>query len=299
MRVLVVEDHPLIALTLADTLTHCGHEVIGPAADSSHAMELAERELPRMAFVDVDLESKGAGLDLARLLYEQQIAVVLTTGQTAAARKCECAVGLLSKPYDLDDAALAVPVVEAMLDGKHPPPPQIPASLEMLPAADMHPMTSAPLQEASLEDCGCSDILVVEDRVGDAALIAAALAQSNPADRVTVAHNSAEALDYLFSHAGSSPAPDVVLLSVQMPGRCGLDVLDAMKADQRLRSVPVVIMTSSDASEDVLECYEHGANACVLTPRGLPDYLANVQRVGRFWARLNRVPPPQQRNHLQ
>jgi len=137
MRVLVVEDHPLIALTLADTLEGSGHHVVGPASDSGQALELADRERPEMAFVDVDLEIKGAGLEVARYLHVNGIAVVLTTGQVNAARACECAVGLLSKPYDLDDVVLTVPVVEALLEGKTPPASRMPANLELLEATHL------------------------------------------------------------------------------------------------------------------------------------------------------------------
>jgi DNA-binding NarL/FixJ family response regulator len=135
MRVLIVEDHPLIALTLADTLESSGHQVIGPAPDSTQALELARREQPHMAFVDVDLESKGAGLEVARELHAKLIPVVLTTGQINAARACECAVGLLCKPYDLADVAQTVPIVEAILEGKEPPPPALPGKLELFEAA--------------------------------------------------------------------------------------------------------------------------------------------------------------------
>src|SRR4051812_5736023 len=121
MRVLVVEDQPLIALTLAETLENAGHEVVGPTATSAEALLLAQRKQPRLALVDIDLERRGIGLELAQRLHADHIAVLLTSGQVNVARSCECAFGLLAKPYSLEDARQAVAIIEAILDDKPSP----------------------------------------------------------------------------------------------------------------------------------------------------------------------------------
>jgi two-component system, response regulator PdtaR len=131
MRVLIVEDEPLIAGLLVDALVDAGHEVIGPAYRSDEAVALASQFNPMLAFVDLDLETKNAGLEVARELNRVGIAVIFATGQGDIARQCACGLGLMMKPFRPSDAALSVPVVEAILCGKLPPPPSIPASLQL------------------------------------------------------------------------------------------------------------------------------------------------------------------------
>jgi len=131
MRVLIVEDEPMIAELLAEALTEAGHDVVGPAYRSDDALSLAGKLPPTLAFVDLDLEKKHAGIEVARELNRMGIAVIFATGQGDIARQCACALGLMAKPFRPTDAAMSVPVVEAILGGKMPPPPAIPQSLQL------------------------------------------------------------------------------------------------------------------------------------------------------------------------
>ncbi|HEY5759006.1 MAG TPA: response regulator, partial [Steroidobacter sp.] len=116
MRVLVVEDQWLIATDLADALLAAGHQVIGPALDSTHALLLAASEHPQLALIDIDLERRGIGLEIAERMHsEHDTAVIFTTAQPTLARTCHWAFGLICKPYDVTEAAAAVDAVEMQL----------------------------------------------------------------------------------------------------------------------------------------------------------------------------------------
>jgi DNA-binding response OmpR family regulator len=132
MRILIVEDEPLIAMLLDDTLRDAGHEVVGIADTSTAARHLAEVEHPTVALVDVDLERKKIGIEVARELLSAGIAPLFITGQVDLAREnSETAVGLLGKPFEPHDVVEALDVLACQLRGGHPPPPTIPRSLEL------------------------------------------------------------------------------------------------------------------------------------------------------------------------
>jgi CheY-like chemotaxis protein len=138
-------------------------------------------------------------------------------------------------------------------------------------------------------------ILLVDDSEQDVELALAALADHDLAGEVRVLHDGAEALDYLqrrgaFSgREGSDPA--VVLLDLKMPRVDGLKVLRELKADERLRTIPVVMLTSSQEERDLMESYALGANAYVVKPASFAEFSQAVAQLGTFWALLN-VPPP-------
>lgn len=113
MDILLVEDDLLVAYAVGAVLTNAGHNVLGPAARSSDALELADGHHPALALVDIDLEYKHAGLDVARELANRDIPVLFVSGQRETAREaCDAAVGFVSKPYDFRVMVDAIDFVE-------------------------------------------------------------------------------------------------------------------------------------------------------------------------------------------
>lgn len=116
MHVLVIEDQWLIAADLIEALEAAGHQVVGPALDSMQALTLATNEHPQLALIDIDLEKRGIGIEVAERLHDELgITVIFMTGQVELARRCDFALGLISKPYDTAQAAAAVGVIEIAL----------------------------------------------------------------------------------------------------------------------------------------------------------------------------------------
>jgi len=143
-------------------------------------------------------------------------------------------------------------------------------------------------------------ILLVEDDPDDEALTLRALKKNNIANQVVVAHDGAEALDYLLGsgmHAGRdlSVMPQVVLLDLKLPRIDGLEVLRRIRADERLRLLPVVVLTSSDEEKDIIESYNLGANSYVRKPVGFVEFVEAIRQLGLYWLVLNKALPPGRR----
>jgi len=140
------------------------------------------------------------------------------------------------------------------------------------------------------------NILLVEDDPQDVELTLMALAEYHMANRVKIVHNGAEALEYLYSRESFISRMDgnslVVLLDLKMPKLNGLQVLLTMKADERLRNIPVVVLTSSRETSDLAECYGSGANAYVVKPVDFSEFMRVVRLIGIFWVDINECPPP-------
>jgi len=139
-------------------------------------------------------------------------------------------------------------------------------------------------------------ILLVEDNPTDEELTLRALRKSNVANDVVVARDGAEALDYLFArgaYAARDPAdlPHVVLLDLNLPKIGGLDVLRAIRADERTRTLPVVILTSSAEEKDLVGSYGAGANSYIVKPVDFSQFSESVRQLGLYWIVLNRTPP--------
>jgi two-component system, response regulator len=138
-------------------------------------------------------------------------------------------------------------------------------------------------------------ILLAEDSAQDVELTLNALAKNNISNRVDVARDGAEALDYLYKrgrHAGRKNGnPGLLLLDLKMPKVDGLEVLRAVKADPQLRTIPVVILTSSREEQDVVRSYELGVNAYVVKPVEFDKFVAAVRDLGLFWILINEPPP--------
>jgi two-component system, response regulator len=140
-----------------------------------------------------------------------------------------------------------------------------------------------------------SRILLVEDSAQDVELTLNALAEHNLSNLVDLARDGAEALDYLFkrgAHAARQNGnPVLILLDLKMPKIDGLEVLRTVKADPRLRTIPVVVLTSSREEQDVVRSYELGVNAYVVKPVEFDKFVAAVRELGLFWMLLNEPPP--------
>jgi len=139
-------------------------------------------------------------------------------------------------------------------------------------------------------------ILLVEDNPDDIELTRRAFEEARLGNVVIVAHDGAEALDLLFGtgpHAGAArPLPEVVLLDLKLPKIDGLEVLRRIRADERTRHLPVVVLTSSSEQQDLISSYDLGANSFVQKPVSFVEFLEAARQLGLYWLVLNRTPPP-------
>jgi two-component system response regulator len=138
-------------------------------------------------------------------------------------------------------------------------------------------------------------ILLVEDNPDDELLTKRALTKNQIVTRLVVAHDGVEALDYLFGtgpHAGRdlSDQPTVVLLDLKLPRIDGLEVLRRMRADERTRMLPVVVLTSSKEDQDLKRCYQVGASSYVRKPVDFDEFIEAVRQLGLYWLVLNESP---------
>jgi|ERR1019366_1372015 CheY-like chemotaxis protein len=139
-------------------------------------------------------------------------------------------------------------------------------------------------------------ILLVEDNPDDEELTLRALRKNNIGNRVVVAHDGVEALDYLHGtgpHSGRDTRlqPQVMLLDLNLPRIDGLEVLRRVRAHESTRHIPTVVLTSSKQDEDVVRSYSLGANAYVRKPVDFGEFLEAVKCLGLFWLVLNEAPP--------
>lgn len=139
-------------------------------------------------------------------------------------------------------------------------------------------------------------ILLVEDDPDDEALMLRALKKSNITNTVDVVRDGVEALDYLSgagAYAGRGPAgsPAVVLLDLKLPRLDGLEVLRRLRADERRKLIPVVVLTSSTQEEDIINSYKMGANSYVRKPVDFNQFAEAVRQLGLYWLLINQRPP--------
>ncbi|HZM03848.1 MAG TPA: response regulator [Candidatus Saccharimonadales bacterium] len=146
-------------------------------------------------------------------------------------------------------------------------------------------------------------ILLVEDDPRDAELTLSALEEDHLASKVALVSNGAEALDYLYRRgtfkARTGGPPILVMLDLKMPLVNGLEVLQVMKGDGQLRTIPVVVLTSSREPVDLSACYQHGANAYVVQPLDFSEFMTAIKQLGVFWTAVNEPPPIRCREHSE
>ncbi len=140
------------------------------------------------------------------------------------------------------------------------------------------------------------DILLVEDNPNDLELTQHALGASNLANRVQVARDGEEALDFLlcrgrYSERDASSGPKLVLLDLKLPKVDGLEVLRALREDPRTKLLPVVVLTSSDQETDMVKSYALGVNSYLVKPVDFGEFTTAVSQLGMYWLMLNESPP--------
>jgi two-component system response regulator len=140
-------------------------------------------------------------------------------------------------------------------------------------------------------------IFLVEDNANDEALTLRALKKSKIANEVVVARDGAEALDYLFARGiyasrDAMDLPEIVLLDLNLPKVGGLDVLRSIRADERTKLLPVIMLTSSTEDNDLISGYRNGANSYVVKPVDFTQFSEAVRQLGMYWLVINKRPPP-------
>ena len=142
---------------------------------------------------------------------------------------------------------------------------------------------------------GLGRILIVEDDPNDVELTLTALGEYNLANEVVVTRDGEEALDYLHCRGRyatrTSDNPAVMLLDLKLPKVDGLEVLQQIKSDEKLRLIPVVVLTSSHEERDMVASYELGVNAYVVKPVDFHEFVNAIKELGIFWAVINEPPP--------
>ena len=142
------------------------------------------------------------------------------------------------------------------------------------------------------------EILLVEDSPEDAELTIRSLRRNKIANVIQVAEDGAEALDFLFcrdSHKDRTfvNPPKLVLLDLKLPKVGGMEVLRAIRADERTKAIPVVVLTSSKEERDLIEGYKLGVNAYAQKPVDFDQFNETVRQIGMFWMLVNQAPPPE------
>jgi CheY-like chemotaxis protein len=146
-------------------------------------------------------------------------------------------------------------------------------------------------------------ILLAEDNPNDVELIVTALKDARLLNEIVTVGDGAQALDFLFrrgpyaTRSGQQPA--VIMLDLKMPKVDGREVLRQIRADAELRTIPVVVLTSSREESDLMRTYELGVNAYVVKPVDFEEFIAAVGKLGFFWALLNEPPPAKSKENVR
>lgn len=131
-------------------------------------------------------------------------------------------------------------------------------------------------------------ILLVEDNADDEQLTLRAMRQSEIPNIIRVARDGAEAIDHLFGANAGRRLPDLVLLDLKLPKISGLEVLERIRKEPSTKTLPVVILTSSDEERDIVESYHIGANSYIRKPVDFDEFIDAVKQLGLYWLSMNR-----------
>ncbi len=131
-------------------------------------------------------------------------------------------------------------------------------------------------------------ILLVEDNPGDARLLEEALRESKPLKQIAYAKDGQEALDYLADQAARRP--DLIFLDLNLPRLSGKEFLEKVKKDDALKSIPIIVLTTSRATRDIKDCYDLGVNCFISKPLTLDEFMEMMSRVNDYWFGLARLP---------
>ena len=136
------------------------------------------------------------------------------------------------------------------------------------------------------------EILLIEDNPGDIRLTQEAFKLNEIPSRLHVTRDGIEALDFLYRRNGftESSLPDLILLDLNLPRKSGRDVLAEIKKDETLRRIPVIVLTTSQADEDILNAYEHHANCYITKPVDLDEFMRIIKTIEEFWFNIVSLP---------
>lgn len=141
-----------------------------------------------------------------------------------------------------------------------------------------------------MSEVNAVDIILVEDNSDDEELALLALQQNHLGNNITVLRDGAEAVEYLLGPNGPRPQPRLILLDLKLPKIDGLEVLRRLKADERTRAIPVVMLTSSREERDLVESYRLGVNSYIVKPVDFDQFIQSVRQIGTYWLILNEQP---------
>jgi len=140
------------------------------------------------------------------------------------------------------------------------------------------------------------EIILVEDNPADIELTLSALNEYNLANKVQVLNDGAAALDYIMNNVDCNPCrrdkicPKVILLDLKLPKVDGLEVLKRVRSDERTKTIPVVVLTSSNEERDRVESYKLGVNSYIVKPVNFDDFARSVAEIGCYWVIMNKLP---------
>jgi len=145
-----------------------------------------------------------------------------------------------------------------------------------------------------VDDFEAVEILLVEDSDADAEMITRALRKGNVVNKLARVRDGVEALEFVFREGAFSQRvgsqPRLILLDLKMPRLGGVDVLRRLKADERTRIIPVVVLTSSSEEQDVVDSYQLGVNSYLVKPVEFAKFTGIITQIGLYWAVMNRIP---------
>ncbi len=136
------------------------------------------------------------------------------------------------------------------------------------------------------------DILLVEDNPGDAELTRLAFSEARIRSNLRVLENGDEVMPFLRQEGdyGEAPRPDIILLDLNLPGKDGREILEEVKADNQLKTIPVIVLTTSQAEEDILRTYELHANSYIQKPVDVNEFIAAIKSLEDFWLTVVKLP---------